>query len=157
MVYSYPNCYKCGSPSRGGLCNSCMMDERRVADNVQATLSIQEKMLQEQRKMAEEQRIFNLKVLEQAISLEEAFENGKSFAFEDGHIEFNEDWFEFTFSSPYLTDKLSKSYFDGVNSKFNSHFPSVDWDEILSQVTDIGLDFKNHLIKISNQPEIVIN
>ena len=155
MTNYSPKCPKCGSLSTG-LCNFCLREERQVAANIEATLSTQKQMLQEQRKMAEDQRLFNQKILEQAISKEEAYENGRNYEFKDGDTQFSEDGFEFNINSPYVTDKLKNSFFEGVKHNFNNHFPDIDWSIISNQVAEAAIDFRGYLgeklIQINENP-----
>jgi len=145
MSDSYSICPKCGQYSPGGMCSKCLSEERQVAQNIEATLSIQEQMLRTQREMAEEQRLFHQKILEQAISKEEAYENGGNYEFKDGDIKFSEDGFEFNINSPYVTEKLRNSFFEGVKHNFNNHFPAIDWSDISNQVAKIAIDFRSYL------------
>ena len=145
MSDSYPICPKCGKYSAGGMCTNCLSEERQVAQNIEATLSIQEQMLRTQREMAEEQRLFHQKILEQEISKEEAYENGGNYEFKDSDIKFSEDGFEFNINSPYVTEKLRNSFFEGVKHNFNNHFPAIDWSDISNQVAKIAIDFRSYL------------
>ena len=138
MSDSYSICPKCGQYSPGGMCSKCLREERQVAQNIEATLSIQEQMLRTQREMAEEQRLFHQKILEQAISKEEAYENGGNYEFKDGDIKFSEDGFEFNINSPYVTEKLRNSFFEGVKHNFNNHFKDNIFQQLISGVFDLG-------------------
>ena len=137
MTNYSPNCPRCGRLSTG-LCNLCLGEERQVAANIEATLSTQKQMLQEQ-------RLFNQKILEQSVTTQQAFKIGYDKKFEEGDIQFGATWFEFTFLSPYIDEQLSNAYFKGAGSKFASLFPQIDWDDIFRQISWIGSDVKTSI------------
>lgn len=118
--------------------------QRRVEeDRHRQLVNIGEQSLSLEQQRLHEQRIFNQKLLEQSITEEMAFKKGNEIDFEDGDIWINHEgvvWNSLNLQSPYLDDKLTHAYTNGVNTNFNKIFPDFDWDTISKQIEFIGED-----------------
>jgi hypothetical protein len=118
--------------------------QRRIEeDRHQQLVNMGQQSLSLEQQRLHEQRIFNQKLLEQSITEKMAFKKGNEINFEDGDIWINHEgvvWNSLKLQSPYLDDKLTEAYNNGLTTNFNKIFPHFDWDNISKQIEFIGED-----------------
>jgi hypothetical protein len=158
------SCIDCGrkdeSESGAYRCGLCIRKAEsrswEVEQQGHENLRIQNELLSIEKQKLYEQREFQRRILEQSISTQKAFEAGYERTFLEGEVRLGGKIYALNFLSPYITEELIQSYYEGAFSRLREligPYNDENVDSLIEQIGDIGHDLKEFIT--SKSVEIV--